>query len=229
MKKILIILIISLLSINAKAEYNGYHVMFSIETYNNEIHTAYAYLAPTNLNLDSLNNKNYLQKRLDQSWKENYLKDSLTYFLERVKYDYKRHEGLSDNIYSIYSLNSKASISFDDIKSIQVIDFIEQTYAVNISSPITLADSIWYKNDPIKSYSFGGYLCFYQVYVHSDSKKVDQIIQRLLEKQKQLIELEENDEMEIDLKNGDEIDNEFYEIIKELNSEKVVVISECTC
>lgn len=223
MKNAFTFLTIILLSTSVRAEYNGYHIKFSIETTNGEINNGYAYVASAYLNIDSLKNTEYLKKALDQSGKEWDDRDSLVYFNERIKYEYKMvGDSLGEKI-PIYALKSRQAILSSEIMPISIEEMIDYTYLIGISSPLSISDTVWIKKEPLSSYSFGGYLCYHQIYIHQNSKKIDRIINLLKAKQAEI------NNIEIDYHNGDEIDKEFWEMIKQLYGEKVVIITECTC
>ena len=219
MKKIITILIVIFLSISVRAEYNGYHIKFAIKTTKEKINIGFVYVASAYLNTDSLKNTEYLKKALNKSDK----KDSLVYFRERIKYEYRNvGDSLGEKI-QIYSLNNKQAISLQDIMSISIVEMIDDSYLIGISSPLSISDTTWINKAPLSSYAFGGYLCYHQIFVHKSSKKIENIINKLKTKQKIL------EGVEINHENGDKIDGELWEIIKELYTEKVVIITECTC
>ena len=200
MKKILILSTIFFLSTTVRAEYNGYHIRFELETTKGETKFGFVYVASAYLKMDSLKNTNYLKKALDQSWGEWNKRDSLVYFKERIEYKFRYVGDSLGEENSIYSLANKQAISANEIKSITITEMIEETYLVGVSSPLSISDTIWTNREPLSSYSFSGYLCYHQIYVHISSKKTDRIIDILQRKEDELKDIE-----------------------------IVVIITECTC
>lgn len=223
MKKIITILTIFFISTTVRAEYNGYHIKFEIKTAKGKTKVGFAYLTSDYLNTDSLKNTTYLKKALDQSSKQWEKRDSLVYFKERIKYEYRPASNNLNEKTTIYSLDNKQAILHKEIHSINIIEIIDYTYLKRISSPLSISDTTWTNKEPLSSYSFGGYLCYHQIYMHKNSKKVDKIIKQLQAKQNEL------KDTEINSNNGHEIDKAFREIIKDLYGEKVVIITECSC
>ncbi|GAL87387.1 hypothetical protein CHU_2386 [Sporocytophaga myxococcoides] len=223
MNKTIGILIFTLVTISSRAEYIGYHIKFTIETKKGETRIGFVYVPSAYLDMDSIENTNYLKYALDQSWDDRSNKDSLFYFKERIKYQYQEVGDTQGEEREIYSLSNKQSISYQDIKLIRIIEMQDFTYLTGVSSPLSVTDIPWISKKPLQGYAFSGYLCYYQVFVHVKSKKIEGIIKRLTAKQKSIESIDVNHE------NGDGVDEELWEIIKELYGEKVVVITECTC
>lgn len=227
MKKVLFMLFTILIMSSAKADYNGYHISFTIEKSGGKLSKGFVYVASVYLNQDSLKSTNYLKKALDQSFKEGGERDSLTYFAHRLKYEYRSVGSPEDSKTSTYTLKDKAVVAFDEIVSIKIDQMIQYGYLVGISSDLKLSDTTWTKKDPVKNVSYSGYLCYHQLLVHVNSDKIEAILKRLEAKQKEIDELDFN--TDDGYKIGDKIDEELWEIVSELVGEKVVVISECTC
>ncbi len=223
MNKLLGILIFTLITITARAEYNGYHIKFKIETTKGETRIGFVYVPSAYFDKDSIQSTDYLKYALDQSWGDRDNKDSLFYFKERIKYQYQEVGNTQGEKREIFALNNKQSISYKDIKLITIIEMQDFTYLIGVSSPLSISDVTWISKKPLQSYAFSGYLCYYQVFVHVNSKKIEGIIKRLNAKQKSI------ENMDVDYENGDAVDDELWKIIKELYGEKVVVITECTC
>lgn len=222
MRFIIIFLFSFVFSTILKAEYNGYQIKFEMETVTGNKIIGYVYTSKS-IESDSINNTNYLKNVLDRTWEGD--GDSLHYYKERIKYKYKRVSVNQGKKYSIYGLNNMQVISKHEIKSIEILETINQSFMVGISSPLSISDTTWINKEPLKSYSFGAYLCFHQIYIHVTSQKIENILSKLQSKQ---IEVDETD---FGQKMGDKLDDEFHEIIAELIrlDEKVVVLTECSC
>ena len=230
MKRILTIIIGFVFSYSLRAEYNGYHITFSIEKTNGQIVKGYVYVASAYLNTDSLNNAEYLIKALDQSGKEWAKKDSLTYFKERIRYEYTAVWDSSGTKKSIYYLTGKTVISFKSIKNIKMEEMIDFGYTQEIANELKLSDTTWMKREPLRKVSFGGYLHSYQIFIHESSPKINEIIKQLEIKQKEIGNTQlQNDSGGTDYRKADKIDDELWELIKKLNKLKVVIIAESSC
>ena len=73
-------------------------------------------------------------------------------------------------------------------------------------------------------YSFG-FLVDYKIFIHVNSKKGDTIIRELELRWKELVNKKTYNEVR---GNIDEINEEIEKIVKKLNGEKIVVVSEVT-
>ncbi len=217
MKKTLIVLTILSLSAGVKAQYYyGYYIKFDAETIHGETKTGFVYLAAHYLNNDSLNNTDYLKKALSQRAIEWHKRDSLVYYKERIKYDYIPVDDSLGSKSTIYRLNNEQAIANNEIQAIKIRDMIEQSYFIQISNPLSAADTVWASKRPLRSYSFTGFVCYFQIFVHENSQNTNRIIKQLQEKQHKANEIDPN-----------EIDEAFLNIIEELYGEKVVVVTEC--
>ncbi len=224
MRIILLIFFTLYYSTILRAEYNGYLIKFEVETLEGNKFFGYSYLSTSYFNLDSLENTNYLITALDPG-RGDWEGDSLIYYKERIKYEYRHVGNVDGEKIPIYTLNNRQVILDKEIKNIDILEIINQTYMVGISSPLSISDTTWSNKDPIESYSFGAYLCFHQIYIHERSKNIKNIIARLQAKQKEI------DEIEFDSEMGDQLDNEISKMIDELSllDNKIVVITECSC
>lgn len=224
MRFILILLWSIVFSPLLKAEYNGYHLQFEIETVKGNKIIGYSYVYSSFFNSDSINDTNYLVKVLDLS-NDGVDGDSLHYFMDRIKYKYRQVGDSQGEKIPIYTLDNKQVIPDKEIRSIDILESINQTYMIGISSPLSISDTTWTNKEPLKSYSFGAYLCYHQIFIHKNSKEIENIITRLSAKQKK------TGKYEIDQETGDKLDAEFSRIIEELIllDEKIVVITECSC
>lgn len=230
MRKSLIILIAVLFSTSLRAEYNGYHITILFENVKGQITKGYVYVAAAYLNMDSLSNSEYLKRALDQSSKDWSKRDSLTYFKNRIKYEYSAVLDSSGAKNSIYYLTGKAVVSFKSIKSLKIEEMIDFSYTQGISNELKLSDTAWMKKEPMRKLSFGGYLNSYQIFIHENSSKIRAVIKQLEIKQKEIDKYNlqyENDDT--DHIKGDKIDEELWMIIQKLNKQKVVIIVESSC
>lgn len=233
MKTILTIFAI-LTSLFLRAEYRAYHITFNFETVDGQKHKGYTFIATYYLNLDSLNSTDYLKRTLNDK-KDTEEVNKFYYFENRLKYEFTFVGGnLSAQV---YYLTDRLSVPNQLIKSIKIIDLIDDTYARGISSELKLSDTVWMKKQPIESISFGGYFCDHQIFIHTNTKKIDDAVKRLELKQKEIdniingINEEESNSDEV-LEEDDKIrkiETQMREIINGLKGQKVVVITTCTC
>lgn len=239
MNKILVVILTVLFSFSAKAEYNGYHISFTIEKVNGQKIKGYAYIAAAYLNLDSLQNTKYLKKALDQDRQEDWAdRKSLTYYKSRIVYNYtsvfdqqSSHE---------YYLTEEATLGYKSIKKITVDDMIDWSYLSGMTV-LKTSDLTWLDSKPAKSYALSAFLCDYQLFVHENNKKIDTIIGRAQSLMEELALLEhniseqqsngsENDEIEAQLDEiHEKIDDEISKAIKQLEGYNIVIVSFCTC
>lgn len=239
MNKLIICILFLLLTVHVKAEYNGWFIKFKITTKSQKELVGNVYIAQAYFEKDSINNSNYLIERFNTL--DNQSEDSLVYYKNLLSYKYNQ-DG-DTNTYTQYGLLNQEMIAINEIKSIEVINMIDFWYLSGIGSSHTIADTIWMKKAPVESFSFGGYLCGWDIFVHEATKKTDRILL-------QLKELTENHTLKIDsleknLKylNGndyyqteekieslnDSIDEKASEILKLFDGEKVVILNFCSC
>ena len=221
MKKIFTFLIIIFLSSSANAEcqYHYYHIKFTIETNDGKIRDGYVEHSPCILDMDSLENTEYLKKAFN--WL-NDKEDTLTYFQDRIEYKCQIWED-SEGKNTVYYYLNKKSIPFEDIKTIKIENLIDLSGWIDISNDLQLQDSIWMKKEPVKKVSFWsdwGFVHSHYIFVHIDSKKINDIIKQIELKWKEL------EKIDTDRHRRYDIDEEIMEIIKKLKGEKVVVVSE---
>jgi hypothetical protein len=230
MRKFVVLLLGILFSTSIKAEYNGFHITISIENEKGKLSKGFVYVASGYLTQDSLNNSDYLKRALNQGWKDSDKQNRFTYFKERIEYEYTAVWDSSGTKNSIYYLTGKTHISCKAIKKITVEDMIDFGYAQAIANEIHASDTVWMKREPIRKVSFGGYLSFYQIFVHENSPKVNAIIEQLELKQKEIgnSELQE-DYGNSDYQRGDKIDAELWAIIKKLNKQRVIIVATYSC
>lgn len=228
MKKLLVLLLVSLASLTGMAEYGGYHIRFTIKKKNGQSSEGYAYVAEAYLNMDSLKNTSYLQRALDQYFGDRSL-DTFYFFKHRIEYKYRSLYDSSGN-HSIYTLDHKIHLLCKDIQTITITQMIEQTYAIGISNNVRIADTSWMRKAPVMSKVTGGYLCSHQIFVHQNSKKISEVFRKLdlkleeyTKREKKAIEAGE------EFKEEDEIDNEIHKLLELLKGQKVVIVSECSC
>lgn len=247
MKNILILFFTVLFSISAKADYNGYHITFTIENISGQKSKGYVYV--TYLKMDSLQNTEYLKRALDQSiqdenWEN---RNTLTYYKERIIYNYipayiPVEEQLDNTEQSYeYYLTRKTKMLFSSIKKITIDEMINWSYAIGMSVLKESSDLSWLKEKPIKSYFFNSYLCEFQIFTHEKNDRIDEHINRLTKIQKEIDKIatdygnsehsnNERDKLMSKLEETyEKMSDEVDKFIEQLEGYKIVIITSCTC
>ena len=85
-------------------------------------------------------------------------------YILRIEYKYI---GYSNDTYdSIYALTDKKTIDTSSIKSLVIIELIDQSYTIGISSNIQWTDRLWMNSEPKESHYYEGIYCYYDIYIH---------------------------------------------------------------
>ncbi|HZH69912.1 MAG TPA: hypothetical protein VFD80_05645 [Flavobacteriaceae bacterium] len=232
MKNLVTLYILILFSVPAKAEYESYQITLTIEKKNGQKYEGYVHIPTVYLKIDSIQNPAYLKRALNwhNGWEN---EDYLTYFKERLKYEYKYAPVKTEQLRLIshaYYLTNKTKIPLDSIKSITVDDIFDWNYAANILVLDESPDLTWLKSEPITTYFVSSLMCEeIQIFVHQKNDTIDKLINKFTEV------LKEKDDVETNEKNlnygdiiyynelSDELNN-FYETMK---GYKVVIVSFC--
>ena len=179
-----------------------------------------------------------MKKAIDEyrvwDWWEEENNDTMKYFQNRIEYEYKHQVWNETEQKEIeqkdtaYYLTNKKSIPLKDIKTIKIDKIIEYSPFIEISNELQLSDSTWMRQESIEIVlytSAWGFVCSNQIFVHARSEKVYSVIRQLELKYKELYEVMTDEDI---YENVSKISEEIQGILKQLNGEKVVVISECT-
>ena len=135
-----------------------------------------------------------------------------------------------------YLLNKKTiSIPLENIEWIEIFGLSSGYSYIFISSELQLSDFSWMRQESIESMGFDVCLCGHHLFIHAGSEKVESVIKELELKQEETDKLwelywesSEGTDKKIVWELLLEKDDEFWEILKKLKGEKVVVISACT-
>ncbi|WP_426430830.1 hypothetical protein ACPX19_00345 [Winogradskyella sp. HB-48] len=231
MKKLVLILIF-VLPIFAFAEYNGVHAKFKIELRSGHQITGYKYIA---------NGNNTLQyKEQLENDPKSFLFNQFTYepgeygcYTERLEYPYEEK--------TLYKLTNPVEIKIDEIKTIEIIDLITASYAIQIVGDYNTSDQSWMKSTPIASYSDFEEMCTYDTFIHASDNiskeirdKITQIIKdaesKIKEKETELDIQEESDGFDAKIQEiFKERNSKILELLKEHSQLKTVTVSICTC
>jgi hypothetical protein len=218
-KKALNIILILLFSTSIKAQFGGYQLSIEITTVDDHTSNGYSYVASNNFNLDSLENTNYLFNRIDQGFEITHPDDSFSYFKNRINYSNEDYN--SDN--KLFYLLDPVIIESKNIKSISIKSMDNQSTMIGFSNILSLSDTTWIMTNPIEKHSYSGYLCHYEIFVHEKTKKNEEIITRLELYLKEIENIKNDNELDT------YIDEKILKILEELNGQKVIVISQCSC
>jgi hypothetical protein len=168
MKKILILFLL-LLSAPLFAEYGSYQIQFTLEDVNRNVSKGYCQITASYLNLDSLENSEYLKKTLSCQITQDV--DTFYYYKARLKYEYQNLYDSSVGKSKIYSLLDETAVSMSAIKTIKIDDMIGSGYSNNILNELKLSDTTWMKIPHVSRFITNGVFCSFEVFVHKKSKK----------------------------------------------------------
>lgn len=223
----------------ANAEYNGWFIQFSIVTKANTTLVGHLYVASAYFDIDSIKNQDYLLTHINAD--EAPTDNQISFFKHRLKYNYYSYGNTEKT--AIYSLMDPTKFPISSIKSIEIIEMIDHGYLLNLTSNHTLKDTVWMQEEPIETVHFAGYFCDWQIFVHqgsSQTTKVIEVINVITENYTDsLVQLEaiiansDEDEKakaiaELNLLQ-ENIDTKISSLLQQLNNEKVVVITFCSC
>lgn len=229
MKNILIVFFTILSSISARAEiYDSYHISFTIEDINGQKSKGYVHIPTAYFELDSIQSTAYLKRVLSRWWSEE--DDTLTYFKERIIYNYKSSvTGTSQETYTYY-LKGKTKIPLSSIKNITIDEVFDWDFVTTILVLKESSDLSWLKEKPIKSYFFSTFMCEEnQIFVYEENHVIEKLIKKLIEVNKELDEIETNEKKPN--YNSTEYHNELTdkenEIYEKMKGYKIVVVTTC--
>ncbi len=157
MKNLILILSV-VFPIFAFAEYNGVHAKFTIELIDGHQITGYKYIA---------HGENTLQyKQQLENDPKSFLFNQFTYetgeygyYTERLEYPYQE--------ITLYKLINPVEIKIDEIKTVEIIDLITASYAIQIVGDYDANDQVWMNSKPIASYSDFDEMCTFDTFIHA--------------------------------------------------------------
>lgn len=208
---------------NESGEYSSFLITFSLETPEETIN-GYSSLFANYFELDSLIKPEYLKVALSE--KSGVSTDSLVYSKYKIRYEYNKcHDNLSGNPESrkrdLYYLRGRKVISMSIVKELKISNIEVTNNIFGFGKELTLEDTTWIKDEPLRCVNVPGYLCSHDIFVYQDSKLVTDVINRII---KTLSKYEV-----IDSENGDEVNKKVNEALIKIHKEKIVIISKCTC
>ena len=222
MKKIIFIisLIICIYS-DVKAEYNGQHFTFIIQTNQGESIKAYNYVADGYFSNDSIGNQAYLLMVL--GYPTSFSDDSFTFFQDRISYTYNYPGDPNKEEYKVFQLIQEKSILKSEIQKITITDKFEFTYSVGIHNELNASDRSWMISKPRESVNYGVYLCEYLIFVHKPTKTTRLVLEELKKLSTEYIG-EDLEDAKLE-----EYAEAFQLLLKKLTSEQVVIVAGCSC
>lgn len=197
------------------------------------------YVASAYFDIDSIKNQDYLLSHINVD--EVPLANQISFFKHRLKYSYYSYGNTEKT--AIYSLIDPTEFPISNIKHLEIIEIIDHGYLLNLTSNHTLKDSVWMQEEPIEKVHFGGYFCDWQLFVHRSSTKATKVIEAINVVTKtytdSIVQLEAviansmDDEKakalaELNLLQ-ENIDTKISALLEQLDGEKVVVITFCSC
>lgn len=216
------LLLVMLLSTTIlKAEYNGYHYQFEIETVSGKKLIGYSYVADGYMEDDSIQSSNYLKMAI--GFKSVSLADSFFYHTDRYTYMYRNPNDSANTEYPVYCLINPTGLPMSKIRSIRVIDRIRFSYLIGVFNEVTSKDLVWMRKPVLERYYFSAYLCDFALQLHKKSTKAKSIIQSI-EKLTRPLKDEEFPEETLE-----EIQKKVEELLKQLHNEEVMIVTFCTC
>lgn len=230
--------LILFLSTPLLAEYGGWYIEYQIKMKSGKEISAHVYRAAAYFNEDSIQNSHYLIRDLDFAY-DQLLNDSITYFQKLIRYPIV----YENDTFTDYAPINKASILASQIASISIINRISYSYVNSLEIMGDTKDLSWLRTPPIRRIRTGGYFCEYELFVHKESNKIQQILdlyhqyEREYEDKIEALEEIANNangpafyEAREKIENLEESRDEWlYNWIIKLKGEKVVVKSSCTC
>lgn len=235
--RILLLFIALILPLSAFADYAGHHLELKIKTIDGQCIQAFDFREMIYQKDKSMDYKSFLEHNYQSFLADN---DSLFYYDNRIRYDY---EVDSNDSLHIFKLIDKKKIANATIQSIEVLDIRRFSYAINISTPLTLQDREWINSKPKDNISTGGVFCNHQIFLHETNKKITKIISELNQTEQNYLQKVKELKEEMKYSDGkpyyeaqakiskldDQIDSKISAILEKLHPFKVVIISMCSC
>lgn len=233
----LIIFLILTFSLSVFADYAAQYIELKIKTINGQCIQAFDYGEMIYQKDKSMDYKSFLEHNYQSFLADN---DSLFYYENRIRYDYKI--GSDDSLYIFKVINPK-KIASTTIQAIEVLDIRQFSYATNISTPLTLQDTEWIQTQKVQTYETGGVFCHHQIFLHETNKKTAKIIAELKRTEQTYLQKVKELKEEMKYVNGepyqeiqafiskldDQIDSKISAILEKFYDSKVVIISMCSC
>ena len=221
MKILQLTLFLVLFNIQAKAEYNGQHFAFVIQTNKGESIKAYNYVADGYFSNDSMGNQAYLLRVL--GYPNAFSDDSFTFFQDRISYAYNYPNDPKKEEFKVYQLIQEKSLLKSEIQKITITDQFEFTYSIGIHNELKASDRSWMISKPMESVNYGVYLCDYLIFVHKPTKTTRLVLEELKKLSTEYIG-EDLEDAKLE-----EYAEAFRLILKKLASEKAVIVVGCSC
>lgn len=232
-------LLLAICSLTLRAEYQSWYITFKAVTLQNDTITGYVSVPTEYFEEDSITYSGYLLRSFDRM---DYNPDgNFTFARHLVAYRFKYPEAEETSV--AYTLVDTDYLQVSDIKHLEIVNRFNYTYLIGVANINRVADTIWAFTPTLYQEQVGGYLCDWNIFVHQTSKKVEDVLAKLKKKDAAMRRLEEEyealrergvseaqEEAEKALNEREEsIDEELGTLLKELEGEKVVIVSFCSC
>ena len=221
----------------AFAEYNGSFIKFQMET-DSETIEGHIYVARAYFDLDLKGDQDYLKGQFDIG---DHNRDGVIHFCHR-RLEYRFSWEGSTEFDTIYGISDQDSIAVDLVKSIEVLEIIDQGYLVSLDIMSAIEDiNDWTKSEPVQYVRDGATMCDWQIFIHKRSPKTEKVLAELeaygksyerrykkLEEELSHYQEDENLKKKME-KLEEEGDKEKARIISRFKGEKVAIITFCSC
>lgn len=210
MIRLLLLILALACTMAARADFESYHLEFSIETYNGKIHKAYNHFVAGSFKADSLHLQDYftdVMKKLSDDGKGNF-----SFYQKRYTYLYADYPEAESKFYYVADSTALRLSSIKKITLIEKHPAYYDTYLDNINN-----DAAWTKSVPVGHYEVSGFFCSYRIIIHQKSKAVDEALKELRALEEKFAE------------NDEDCDNVLLAALQKLKGLKVVIVTSCSC
>jgi len=243
MKKIFLALASLIVPLLGYSQNYGHHIKYTIELVDGSSVQGYTYVHYNRRDKDTISSYGeYLEKDYEYALRNDFdARGELLYYSKnRIEYHYTNYDGQQ---LSIFYLTNADSVLNSQIDAIHTDEMTPHTSDIWISTSHTWDDRGWMSSEPVESYSFEGYFCFHQIYIHQKTPETDSIIEELRKITEANLKERERLEEELPYADGEphyqmqdrieeleyEIDGQINELLRLFKGQKVVVVSWCTC
>lgn len=211
-------------SLKAECYYTDFDLTFEIEHAGTKA-IYYAQLSACDFTLDSAQNQDYLLAALTAEGDP----ELISIFTDRLRYSYcyeTKADCNNNQKDEVFQLLHKTLLKKTSINSIRLLDAKRGSAMLHIANDLSIADSTWLQQKPIKAMGFGFDLCDSQLFIHSLSDEINAVISTIEAFRQRVASLEDT---VLSRQQEDGLYDE-YERINALISRQshVVLLTECT-
>lgn len=212
-----------------KAEYDGYHIHFEIETFTGDRIDGYFDASPLYFQKDSLQNTVYLI-RLFQSNKIKGDSANFGFYQDKISYTPTDLLTLRQNA-PIKGFLNDTTIAFSTIKNAKVLDMEWFSYCSGTSlfGSYNYQDTLWMQSELKKSILIEGYLTAYEVHIFEDSPEKDVLLKDLELLQNEIDDWTFETDQSGYSEEGFLIDEKLSKLIRTFKLSKTVILLHYDC